>query len=57
MDKALEDFQVCSNGDNNIFWQKLTEENSWSLAFSKKAFDEYKKFIYLAKKYGCKVSA
>lgn len=55
MDKALEDFQVCSNGDNNIFWQKLTEENSWSLAFSKKAFDEYKKFIYLAKKYGCKV--
>jgi hypothetical protein len=56
MDKALKDFQVSSNGDNDIFWQKLTEENSWSLAFSKSAFEEYKKFIYLAKVCRCKVT-
>lgn len=55
MDKALEDFQVCCNGDNDIFWQQLAKENRWSLYFSKNAFTEYKKFIYLAKKYGCRV--
>jgi hypothetical protein len=56
MDKDLKNFQVSSNGDNHIFWQKLTEENSWSLAFSKNAFEEYKKFIHLAKVSGCKVA-
>jgi len=55
MDKALVDFQVVSNGDKALFWQKLCKENAWSLTFSKNAFDEYKKFIYLAKIYGCKV--
>lgn len=55
MDKALEDFQVACNGDKDIFWQKLAKENRWSLRFSKNAFTEYKKFIYLAKKYGCRV--
>lgn len=55
MNKLLEDFQVCSNGDKDIFWQKLTCENSWSLAFSKKAFDEYIKFIHLAKVSGGKI--
>jgi len=55
MDKALENFQVNSNGDFDIFWHKLCKENNWSLSFSKNAFYEYKRFIYLAKINGCKV--
>jgi hypothetical protein len=41
-------FQVISNGDNKLFIAKLCKENSWSIAFSKRAFFEYKRFIYLA---------
>ena len=41
MDTLLKKFQVDSNGDQELFWQKLTTENAWSLAFSKNAFNEY----------------
>jgi len=56
MDKMLESFQVSSDGDYEIFWHKLAEENGWSLAFSKQVFYEYKRFIHLAKVYGCRVT-
>jgi hypothetical protein len=55
MDKALVAFQVSSNGDTQIFWDKLTKENAWSLSFAKNAFNEYKKFIHLAKVSGGRV--
>jgi len=56
MDKMLENFQVGSHGDYDIFWHKLTKEYGWSLDYSKNAFYEYKRFIHLAKVYGCRVT-
>ncbi|WP_188151893.1 glycine-rich domain-containing protein [Teredinibacter waterburyi] len=48
MDEKLLKFEVQSNGDFEIFWNKLTSENSWSLLYAKEAFSEYKKFVWLA---------
>lgn len=49
MDKKIENFQVSSNGDLEIFWYKLTSDNGWTLSYARGAFTEYKRFIWLAK--------
>lgn len=48
MDEKISNFEVSSNGNFDIFWAKLTSENGWSLSYAKKAFLEYKKFVWLA---------
>lgn len=49
MDKKLESFNVLSNSDSSIFWDKLKSEYGWSTSYAREAFAEYKKFVWLAK--------
>lgn len=50
MDEKLRDFKVLSEGDETIFWEKLTSENGWSLRYAKQIYFEYIRFVWLAKK-------
>ncbi|WP_344796087.1 glycine-rich domain-containing protein [Litoribacillus peritrichatus] len=44
----LDGFVVLNQGDPTLFFQKLSDEYNWSDDFCKSAFEEYKRFIFLA---------
>lgn len=46
--KKLQLFKVSTQGDSDIFWQKLKEQTGWSQPFAESAFVEYKRFLFLA---------
>src|SRR6185312_495115 len=46
--QALGEFALDDESASFKFSNRLARENGWSLAFAKKAIDEYKKFVYLA---------
>lgn len=45
--KKIEAFNLDEKNAKLTFSQRLARENNWSLDFSKKVIQEYKKFIYL----------
>lgn len=45
--KKINNFQLDDPNSNFTFTQRLARDNKWSLEFSKKVVNEYKKFIYL----------
>lgn len=45
--KKIESFQIDDPNAKFTFSQKLAKENNWNTAFTTRAIEEYKKFIYL----------
>lgn len=50
--RRLEQFSLDVPENGLTFTQRLARDNAWSLSYARRACDEYKKFIYLAKKAG-----
>lgn len=50
--RRLEQFSLDVPENGLTFTQRLARDNAWSLAYARRACDEYKKFIYLARKAG-----
>ena len=47
MNQNIKDYIVGTGKEDLTFLQRLERENGWNSKFSQKAFNEYKKFIYL----------
>src|SRR5690348_15044184 len=54
--RRLEQFQLDSPGSSIPFSARLARENNWTMAFSKRAITEYKRFAFLAVAAGHPVS-
>jgi hypothetical protein len=46
--EALMDFPLAQTGGQLTFLHRLCRENNWTLAYGRRAIDEYKRFVYLA---------
>jgi len=46
--KRISKFQIDDSGSSFTFTQRLARENGWSIEYSIRVVDEYKKFLYLA---------
>ena len=45
--QKLESFQVDQGGATFTFTHRLAQENGWTLEFSRRAIEEYKRFVFL----------